>query len=93
MQNLKRLFLFFFALACERNIIKTHSIESGVVLGQETVLFAGEFVGTFRTGNTLQAVAVKGLDQPAVLVAAQLRRGPEFRSCVSVEVDVLGCPS
>ena len=34
MQNLKplRLFVFFFAMACERIFIKTHSIESGCVI-------------------------------------------------------------
>ena len=41
MQNLKPLgiYVFFFALVCERIFIKTHSIESRWVKGPETILF------------------------------------------------------
>ena len=42
-QSLKplSLFVFCFALACERTCIKTHSIESTRVIGPENRLFAG----------------------------------------------------
>ena len=35
------LFVFFFALACERIFIKMHSAESRCVVGPENILFAG----------------------------------------------------
>ena len=38
------LFVFFFALACERIFIKTRTIGSRCVIGQENVLFTGASV-------------------------------------------------
>ena len=38
------LFVFFFALACDRIFIKTHTIESRCVIGAENRLFTGASV-------------------------------------------------
>ena len=38
------LLVFFFALACERNFMTTHSIECRCVTGAEDILFAGASV-------------------------------------------------
>ena len=45
------LFVFFFALARERIFIKTHYIESTLVIGPEHILFACVFACTFQPGN------------------------------------------
>ena len=44
------LFVFFFALACERTFIKAHSIESRCTIGPENVLFVGTPC-IFQRGN------------------------------------------
>ena len=38
------LFVLFFALACERTVIKAHSIESRCIIGPENILFVGTSV-------------------------------------------------
>ena len=59
-QNLKplSLFVFFFAMTCERIFTKTDIIESRCVTGPENILFAGASV---HLSEILQAWAVKGL--------------------------------
>ena len=63
MRNLKPLafFVFFFALACERIFIETHSIENRCVTGPESILFAGRVPRASFSPDNLPAGAVKGL--------------------------------
>ena len=45
------LFVFFFALACERIFIKTHSTEKRFVIRPENILFFEALPCIFQTGN------------------------------------------
>ena len=61
-RNLKPflLFAFFFTLACERSLIKTHSAESRCVTGPENIPFLRCICASFSQ-EILHAGAVKGL--------------------------------
>ena len=65
MVNLKpvNLFIFFFALACERIFVKTHRTDNRCVISAENILFVGASV--HRQPEILQVGAVKGLICPS----------------------------
>ena len=53
-------FLFFFTLACEQAFIKTHTVESRLVIGPKIRLFCRRIHANFRP-EISQDAAVKGL--------------------------------
>ena len=71
-QNLKPLnpFVFFFAHACERIFIKTHSFQSRYVIGLENIPFVGAAMH-LSAREFLQAPAAKGLMATCTLLRCQ----------------------
>jgi len=61
------LFVFFFALACERIFIKMHGTESKFVIRPETILFLRCVRASF-TLEIFQAVALKGLIEKGLTI-------------------------
>ena len=87
MPNLKPLshLVFFFALACQRIFIQTHSIESKCVIGPENYTVCRRVRASFSP-EILQAGAVKGLRtcQPYKLTPGGTRSEETCKTALSI---------